>query len=722
MVSKRIAIVLTAISICILPVIADAFIVETKWEGSGAEIYDTGFMHMLMKTDGGGTGLFNMTLIENDSPGAGMSSKGPSSDIVWGKEQARKILYLDNPSAHKAFLVIIVKKYSDSLGTHPLHFRINNNEEVVWNLSDYKSWRTFWTEFPVEWLKKGKNVIELSCPDAKTQEEGWELVLARQDEYEHGGGDPSVAGKTSFKSFDGGKSWKQSPFGPDRDIKAEYSIRFSLDRHVSEGWLKTPVIDLWRGESEDFIIPTRTFSRMVTTKNRLKLRFDADVPPDTSVKYFMRSGTKPGPYDDDWSVWKEIASGAECEINIEDTLNRRFIQLKAVLATENPLVSPVIHSMSAHTTLSEFMPVPDNIKVVSVDNPDIQYSSINWKWEPWDRPEFAEVRKRENLDELVSGCRTEFEAQVKLMDYVVRRFNWIHPDYDYPGWDAKSILERIDRVGSGGMCIQFNNLLAGLCMTYGWQARLVNITSHEICEVWNDEFGKWIYLDASYTNFYSYDKKTLIPQNYLEIHNHYCNIMLKERPYDWMFDGRRFDVEKAKALEEYPLGQASPTFHAIRPWAGVHLAHFMRMVPRNNFYEQPTPMPLAHGIDKWPWDGYINWYDAKTPPNRKHSWFTDRPADMWPDLNLTHIHALSAYGNDRLFLNFETYTPNFSHFEVCVDGTEWRETGEKWTWFLRSGKNKLRVRSVSKAGVKGRESTAVIHYVDVPLQDYQKIN
>ena len=33
-------------------------------------------------------------------------------------------------------------------------------------------------------------------------------------------------------------------------------------------------------------------------------------------------------------------------------------------------------------------------------------------------------------------------------------------------------------------------------MAYGWQARLVNVVGHEVCEVWNDEYGKWIFLDA----------------------------------------------------------------------------------------------------------------------------------------------------------------------------------------------------------------------------------
>jgi hypothetical protein len=695
-------------------------VVETKWGGDAEMIYETGFMHKLMKDPAGGICLFNLEAVENDSPGAGNSGNGISSDTIWGENRGRKILFIDDTRTGKAWFVIFTK-YFKSKGRYPLKYSVNGNPEVSWDMRDYKAMCCYWVEFPVEWLKKGRNVIEFSCPEAKTRNEGWEILLARADEYEHGGGDPAGVGKTSFKSTDGGKTWKESPFGSDGKLRAEYSVRISMDRYVKTGWLATPVIDLWRGDSEDFILPTRTFSKMVTTKNSLHLSFKSDVPPETEVKYYLRKGIHPSPLADGWEPYQLIGSGPSLEIDISGELNTRYIQIKAVLKTENPLKTPLVKSISVNTKLSEFLPVPGNIKVVEADNPKIRYSSIDWEWESWDRPEFKELRIRENLDELLEGCRTQFEAQVKLMDYATKRFNWIYPVTEYPGWDALSIAERIDRIGSGGMCIQFNNFLAGLCMAYGWQARLVNIVVHEICEVWNDEFGKWIYLDSSYTNFYSYDKKTLIPNNYLDIHNQFVALCFPGRPIDWMFDGLT-QAAKSVAPEKVPFSQGSLTHHAYRPYAGMDLSAFMRMVPRNNFYEKPYPMPLAHGMDEYTWQGYINWYDEKTPPQRNQSWFTDRPRDMWPDLNIVHIHALSSLGNDRLFLHFETYTPNFSHFEIDVDDNGWKDAGERWTWFLRSGKNTIRVRAVNKLGVKGKPSSAILHYVDVSQGEYDKIN
>jgi hypothetical protein len=118
-------------------------------------------------------------------------------------------------------------------------------------------------------------------------------------------------------------------------------------------------------------------------------------------------------------------------------------------------------------------------------------------------------------------------------------------------------------------------------------------------------------------------------------------------------------------------------------------------------------------LTQWPWNGYINWYDEQTPPKRQYSWFTDRPQDMWPDLNTVHIDAVSGYGNDVLYLRFVTYTPNFSHFEVNVNDTGWKKVGEQWAWLLMSGKNTLRARAVNKLGVKGRPSEVILNHSDV---------
>ena len=603
---------------------------------------------------------------------------------------------------------------------------MNGKHAVYNNWRDSKSREVYrWIEFPAEWLKKGRNTIDLFSPEASSPEEGWELYISRADEFEAGGGDPADVGKTSFKSTNGGESWKESPFGPLGQTRAEYTVRLSLDRHVQSGWLATPVIDLWKGDSDAFIVRQHVLRKMTVA-------ISADVPEDTTVEYYLRKGSDPGPYSDTWGPYELIGSGDSLDLILGEsgevrwnttpaaTLTRRYIQIRAVLSTKNPLVSPTVRSFRINAELEEPFPVPlhENVVVLETENPPIKYSSIEWEWEPWNRPEFEELKKRENIGHVLKGALTDFDAQVRLLDYSTKRWRWVSPRPEYPGWDALSITDRIDNLGGGGMCIQFNLFLGGLCMAYGWQARLVNIVGHEICEIWNDEFAKWIYLDASYVNHYVYDPETGEPLNLLELHNLYTDYYFPNKPIDWMNDftgTQRFEEEKQ------PVRRASPEYPPNVGHNGFTHAAFMRMMPRNNYYEKPYPRPLTHGSSTWPWDGYINWYDEKTPPKRQYSWHTDRPRDMWPDLNRVHIDATQGFGNDRLFLRFETYTPNFSHFETDINDCGWTKVEtDHWTWFLGAGRNTLKVRAVNKLGAKGKPSTVILNHANAPLGEYVK--
>ncbi len=683
--------------------------VTTSWGGDGSEIYDSGFMHRLMKSpDGRGACLFGMDLVENDSPGGGQSENEVYGDFIFGPNRARKILDIADPRAHKAWLVLFVAAdYNRIQGKYPLRFRINGNEGKM-DLWQDSIERVRWVEFPAAWLKKGKNTIELSCPEARTQEEGWGLFISRADEFEAGGGDPKDVGKTSFKSFDGGETWKESPFGPLGNTRAEYSVRISLDRSIPSGWLASPVIDLWKGESDLPIVPQREIQKM-------RLRIEADVPPETNVEYYLRKSSDPQPFSAEWSEYQYIGNGSTLDYTTGGAdLNRRYVQFRAVLSTENPLRTPVIRSANVDAELIQRVPIHRNNFLVKTDNPSIRYSSIEWEWESWDRPEFEELRRMENLDEVVAGSRTEFDAQVKLLDYVTKRWKHTIPFPEYPGWDAKSILDRIGTAGGGGMCIQFNNTLGGLCMAFGWQARLVNVVGHEIIEVWNDEYGKWIFMDADAENTYNWLTATAEPLNMLELHRLYLDYYFPGRPIDWMKDLVTWMPVKAEPAP--PVHRGGLTHQPGAQLTGFINAAFMRVIPRNNFYAKPYPRPLAHGMGtNWPWDGYVNWYDDRTPPKRQYTWHTDRERDMWPDLNLVHVDATQGLGNDRLFLRFETYTPNFSHFEVDVDDTGWKEVGERWTWLLQSGRNTLRVRTVNKLGAKGKPSVYVVNHADAPF-------
>jgi hypothetical protein len=690
------------------PLPADAQTVAIKWGGDALAIYDSGFANTVMKNPGGGVRLFNMDLVENDSPGSGQSEKGVYLDAVWGKNHARKVFMLDDPRAAKAWILV----FAGRQGKTPLTFVVNGGSQrdrghtgSVANWDNREAEEYFrWAEFPAEWLKKGANTIDFSCPEAAREEDGWTIQLSRADEFETGGGDPSNVGKTSFKSTDGGETWKESPFGPLGQTRAEYTIRLSLDRSVKTGWLETPVIDLWRGDATDFIVPLRMIRSFALT-------IESTCPEGTKVEYFLRKGTAPGPYSNEWAPYEFVGAGSSLNLQLPGAqVNRRYVQVRAVLSTSNPLETPVVRSIRVAAEHQENIPLPKNIHLLEVVNPPIRYSSIPWEWEVWDRPEFPELRQWQNLDKVIEGSTNEFEAQVKLMQHAIKQ--WIDGgvEPEFPEWNALSILNHINQTGGGGMCLQNNLLLAGFYLSYGWQARHVNAGPHEVCEVWNDEFGKWIYLDAHRAGHYFYDAATSEPMSVYDIHVAYLNKYFPNRPIDWMKD------KIAYPLDGHPYAErGSLTHHGGHTFDEYCRPAFTRMVPRDNWFSKPFPKPLNHGMTQWPWNGYINFYDDRTPPKRQYSHFTDRPRDMWPDLNLVHIDATTGYGNDCLYLRFETFTPNFSHFEVDVNDNGWVKASEHYTWLLQSGRNTLRARAVNKLGAKGKPSTVTLNHADAPF-------
>ncbi len=262
-----------------------------------------------------------MELLENDAPGFREEPIDKYHDAIWGNNRARKIFFLDDSRANSAWLVFANRQNSEK---YPLKILVNGNESNPLDIQNIKSieW-CVWVEFPAEYLKKRGNIIELYCPEAKSEEDGWKLMISPADMYEECGGDPTHVGETSYKSTDGGKTWKKSPFGPSGKRKAEYSVMLSLDRYVKSGWLASPVIDLWKGNSNDFIVPLRQVKK-------LKLKIESYVPDGTKIDYYFRRGLSPQPFSKEWEPYRKIGNGSNVDFEIDGAdPNRRYVQFKA---------------------------------------------------------------------------------------------------------------------------------------------------------------------------------------------------------------------------------------------------------------------------------------------------------------------------------------------------------------------------------------------------------
>ncbi len=665
--------------------------------------YDKGFALGVMR-DTNGVRLFDRVLVQDDGPGAGFSEKGSFLQPVYGAKAARKDLWLEDVRASGAWVAF----YVPVRGKGNLRVAINGHETFWDPKSTTNGESCQWLSFDPSWLRKGFNTIVFSYPEG-SEKDLWKIMISRGDEFLRGGGDPEHAGENSYASADGGKTWKRGTLGETGNVEGELTVRLSLDRFIAEGWVASPVIDLWRSPDDGLIIPMSIISKM-------KITASADTPAGATVIWQVRSGGSPDPRSASWGEYRTVGEGASLSHEAGDP-GGRFYQWKAILVTNDPRVTPVVRKVTVTRTVTRVDRLPDNIYVLSTENPDILYSSMYGEYEPWNDPKLAILREREKLDKVVAGCKTEFEKMVRLLDYCAKRWVWVSPTPQYPSWDSIEILDRIDKEGGGGMCIHFSILLIQALQAYGIPARLQNCIYHEPVEAWSNDYGKWVFLDPMQgSNVYNYRKKDGEPLGFKELHDVYLDLFYPDRPIDWHTDPlvyrtvtRDAPVGAGTLDKNWPRSSAEDTL-----FCGLANAAYVRMMPRNDWLARNDPQPLSHGYNHWPWTGYINWYDARTPRFRQHENYTDREADYWPTLNRVKMYAVTGPENDRVFLRFTTFTPNFDTYLVEVDDGAWEPCTEYFPWMLHSGKNTLRVRVKNKLGALGKPSVIEINLADRP--------
>lgn len=144
------------------------------------------------------------------------------------------------------------------------------------------------------------------------------------------------------------------------------------------------------------------------------------------------------------------------------------------------------------------------------------------------------LRKREKLDQLIAGAKTDIEVFRRLMKWVRAQWSPGRPD-PYPPINAIVILDKIRKGETGGFCAQYCFVLTQCLQSLGYKARYVTVKGHEVTEVWSPKLLKWVMLDPLYELYIS---KGVIPLSVFEIHNmtlkgeHDLEVYAKKDPGD----------------------------------------------------------------------------------------------------------------------------------------------------------------------------------------------
>ena len=666
-------------------------------------------------------------LIENDAPGIGSTHTGVWDTIEHGVI-LRKHLVITRWPVKKALITMMAYPVqpSEDMSGGKLEFRVNGHTPIIYEV------RHSWTSVPVpeEYLKYGENIIEVTVHDKETK---FSTPLALYSNYKYGSALPPSS-PHSERSLDGGRTWTHNDLGGSNNHKGEYSIRLKLQAYQQEGWLQTPVINLADNAAKSVLYYPSTI-----TSGEFKL--DSNCSEGSQLIVYMRSGNTHLPEAGKWTDWQILSNG-----RLPSNSHDRFIQLKLSFKSNSGNVTPQIHSLNLQSQWTNSLPdLKKEITVTDGLNYAMTRSSFPFQNENPSNPALQELRKKYHLDKLVEGARSEWEKIKLLLNWVAGLWEWFMPDAELPdmvAWDAREILSTIDSRGKpkkiGGFCLYYNIIFVQACQSLGIAARMVNINyavmgGHEVSEVWSRDYGKWIMIDGQFDNIY-YDKKTKIPLSVLELHRVFLDTYYPGKEVldrdGWNIQDRdrrseKIDPSKLPIYMESGGHALSGHLDNNYVWWKVVLNEAypgyaggygffntgeLRWLPRSNWLSKPLPMPIAHGLLHWPWDGYLEWTDAQTPASPEHRYFIQRESDLYGRLFTVDFNA-QAGENGFIHLSMATDSPGFAYFEIINNGLRETTSKDQYLWKLAPGPNKLELRSVDVFGNRGAMSKLSLNYM-----------
>jgi len=630
---------------------------------------------------GGAVGLYDRVLIEDDGPGIGADAswmktdRAPTTEIA-GDTRVKKVLHVERHQAKEAWLYA------------PTGVAIEIN-----GLPSDISPGTPYPQVSLSLLKDGDNEVVLSCREAARQS----IKYAAREDILRNAPERKDRPRRSFTSRDGGKTWE--PLG------GEYMVRLHLVQYVPQGHFISPVFDLGQDPPQPVAEGDRPLLMSASIES-VSLKADATTPDGTGVELAFRTGRSPVYEAALWTDWQPATAAVP--------LGHRYLQWKAVLASRDPLRTPLLRGVAVEAKVRR-QPAPawaGTLKTVAFHNEPIRYTSMPFEYEDPLHPRMVALRRKYKLDDVVSGAGSETEQLVKLRDWVSRQWKYQPPAVNYPAWDADEILRR-----KYGFCVQYAVVLMQSAISLGHQARFVfghnpggsYEVGHEVCEIWSNEHRKWIFLDGNVSLHYT-DPKTKAPMSMLEVHDLLEKTYYQGRPATLANRPQERQLSDAIAIcfgrsmtpGALPAGSEAGVEARVEggrysvPTRWLCLGY----LPRNNFYAHAYPQPITQGCS-WDWSEYWWWEDAVTPKQWLYHLFTSRRNDLDWSINQVCFAATVTDRPGALAIVMGTFTPYFDCFLVKLDQQGWKTSSPAFTWALHVGRNRLEMRVRNDAGVLG---------------------
>ena len=118
----------------------------------------------------------------------------------------------------------------------------------------------------------------------------------------------------------------------------------------------------------------------------------------------------------------------------------------------------------------------------------------------------------------------------------------------------------------------------------------------------------------------------------------------------------------------------------------------LRLIPRSNFLEQKSPLPLNQGFHfAWFWTGHYVWSDAEVPAELVHANRVTQHSNFEWTLDQAHYTLEAGATPGEVLVHLDTETPGFETFVAQIDGAGSHNVKAVFPWKLHPGSNRLKV-------------------------------
>jgi hypothetical protein len=295
--------------------------------------------------------------------------------------------------------------------------------------------------------------------------------------------------------------------------------------------------------------------------------------------------------------------------------------------------------------------------------------SSRYVYDTYENPKLKELRTQYGLEAVVAPGKDEFAKQVLLLDWAHGQIDFGDPHEMTTMRNAQEIL-RLTRKEHKFYCTHYAAVFMSAANSLGYVVRSLGIPAHCFNEIWSNQFRKWVMFDAT-ANLYV--EKDGLPLNTYEVRQ------------EWFAHGGKGLTCVIGGRRQKALSQS---------FGGYYILEYF---PNTNWMDAPRDT-----------DHMFTTVDAWSKGQEGHH--RDHPQDpaVEPYFPINQAAFTLTPSGDDLQVTLKTITPNFATFQVRLDGRDWADSKEAFTWQLHEGRNSLEARSVNKFGVGGPESSVVL--------------